>query len=146
MTQDPEESLDEPLRVLVIDDSEVARGMISRTLQAAGHTVFELVSAIGATRLVTAKLIHVVILDVQMPAMNGDRLAALFRRNSRFDRVGLVLVSDSAEDTLRALGESVGADAVLSKRQVESKLAEMVVRLAQKRAARPAPPAGGSTE
>ena len=50
-----------------------------------------------------------------------------------FDRVGLVLVSDSPEDTLRTLGESVGADAVVSKRNVTKGLVATIEKLAADR-------------
>src|SRR6266508_1140017 len=125
-TLHPVQARDTPLRVLVIDDSEVARTIMAQTLREAGYLVFELVSAIGATRLVTEKTVDVVVIDVQMPAMNGDRLAALFRRNPRFNRVGLVLVSDSKEETLWSLAESVGADAVVSKGNVPTELVTTV--------------------
>ena len=40
----------EQIRVLVIDDDDVARELLMSTLERGGHAVFELPSAIGATQ------------------------------------------------------------------------------------------------
>jgi CheY-like chemotaxis protein len=108
--------------VLVIDDSDIARAMMAEALRERGLSVVELPSPIGATRAILAHNVTVVVVDVMMPSMRGDRLAALFRSNPRFKNLGVVLVSGESEVNLALLLKEVRADAAVSK----SKLAELV--------------------
>ena len=60
------------MRVLVIDDDDIAREQLCSTLQAAGHETFELQSSIGATRCIHEQKVDAVVLDVMLPTVNGD--------------------------------------------------------------------------
>jgi CheY-like chemotaxis protein len=111
--------------VLVIDDSEIARAEIAHRLSTAGFKVSSLASPIGATRAIVDQAIDVVILDVQMPSIRGDRLAALFRGNPRFSGLGVILVTGGSEAELAQLREVAQADAVLSKSNLD-RLAPLV--------------------
>jgi CheY-like chemotaxis protein len=119
--------------VLVIDDHDVARDLMTRLLTDAGHKVHSQGTPIGATRTVVRHEVKVVVIDVEMPAIRGDRLVALFRANPRFAHLGLILVSGSHEHELVAIGHQVGADAVIPKKQLEADLVNIVGRLAQRR-------------
>ena len=112
------------------------RSMIRAVLEASAYAVFELRSPIGATRMLTEKDIKVVVIDVHMPAMNGDRLALLVRRNVRLNDVALILVSDTHADGLQELRANVGADAALNKRHVRRDLVAMIAKVTAERAAR----------
>lgn len=116
-------------RVLVIDDSDLARSAMAKLLRDARFEVFEQGTPIGATRLVLREGISVVVIDVNMPAMRGDKLAALFRENPRFERIGLVLISSEPEHELRRLGKEAGADAVVQKSAMTAELVPVVQRL-----------------
>jgi CheY-like chemotaxis protein len=108
--------------VLVIDDSEIARASMMAVLADAGMTVVELASPIGATRAILHHNVSVVVVDVLMPGMRGDRLAMLFRGNPRFKNLGVVLVSGESEAELDRLVAETGADAAVAK----SNLRELV--------------------
>lgn len=105
--------------VLVIDDSEFARAKISAVLSDAGMRVVTLASPIGATRAVMENDVGVVVVDIMMPGMRGDRLATLFRRNPRFKHLGVILVSGAAQSELENLSLEVSADATVAKSQLD---------------------------
>ena len=84
-------------RVLVVDDDELAVAAMSYVLSEAGCTVTRLATPIGVTQVVLAQDIDVVILDLQMPALRGDRLASMLRGNKKLKHVPVVLVSASPE-------------------------------------------------
>jgi len=107
------------LNVLVIDDSEIARADMTHRLSHAGFKVSSLASPIGATRVIVDQAIDVVVIDVQMPSIRGDRLAALFKGNQRFSSLGVILVTGSSEAELDQLRASAKADAVLSKAKLD---------------------------
>jgi len=105
--------------VLVIDDSEIARAKMVELLSAKGMKVATRASPIGATRAILSSDITVVVIDVLMPGMRGDRLAALFRGNPRLASLGVVLVSGESDAELNRLRDEVGADAVVSKSNLQ---------------------------
>jgi CheY-like chemotaxis protein len=105
--------------VLVVDDSAIARTLMVNVLAEAGLKVQELESPIGATRAILSHDVSVVVVDLMMPGLRGDRLAKLFRENPRFKRVGLVLVSGESEQELERLVAEAGADAAVSKSNLQ---------------------------
>jgi CheY-like chemotaxis protein len=118
--------------VLVIDDHDVAREIMTRLLTSAGHRVHAQSTPIGATRTIVRENISVVVVDVEMPALRGDKLVALFRSNPRFAKLGLILVSSAPEIELVQLGRDVGADAVVPKIHLEANLVRTVERFLER--------------
>jgi DNA-binding response OmpR family regulator len=101
---------------------------LASTLEAEGHDVFELPSAIGASREIYRNDIDAVVLDVMMPDINGDKLAKLLRGNSRGKDLVIILVSSRPIEELEGLARTSGADAVVSKERIRSDLAAALVR------------------
>jgi len=104
--------------VLVIDDSAVARRAMVELLTQSGIKVVSLESPIGATREVMRSNVDVVVIDLMMPGLRGDRLAALFRENSRFAKLGLILVSGGSEEELSQLSLEKCIDAIVAKSRI----------------------------
>lgn len=120
-------------KVLVIDDDEIAREFLVGVLKRAGFQATALASPIGATKRVIDEGISVVVLDVMMPSMSGDKLATLLRKNSHLADLGVVLVSSSPRHTVEHLVKEVQADALVSKDEVRSTLAAAVTQAARRR-------------
>jgi CheY-like chemotaxis protein len=116
----------ELLRILVIDDDEIAREHIASTLASAGNVVIQLPSAIGATRVILREHVDVVVLDVLMPDLDGDKLARLLRQTGRYENLAIVLISGRPTRELEQLAVAAGADAVLNKADIRAKLATTV--------------------
>ena len=109
------QSPDTRARVLLIDDSELAREAVGSILDEGGWTYHAVESPLGATALIAKLDIELVVVDMNMPVMSGARFSELVRKNPRFADVKVVLISG---DSLAATeGEDPGAhaDAVLSK-------------------------------
>ncbi|WP_437747942.1 response regulator [Sorangium sp. So ce1504] len=117
--------------MLVIDDSEIAREEVSRVLRSSGFQVLALPSPIGATQAIVRHQVRIVVLDVFMPTIRGDRLLTLFRKNQRLGQLSVILMSGHSERELEQLKLEVQADAVLSKRHLD-RLPALVKRLAGK--------------
>lgn len=113
--------------VLVIDDSDISRAEMTRILEAAGLEVVGLASPIGATRVMLGGNVKAVVIDIEMPSLRGDRLAALFRGNPRMNGIGVVLVSGEKSDELSRLAIEARADEAVSKASL-SRLPEAVRR------------------
>ncbi len=104
--------------VLVIDDSDVARRAMAELLTQNGIKVVTLASPIGATREVMRSNVDVVVIDLMMPGLRGDRLAVLFRENPRLAKLGLILVSGGNEEELSQISLERSIDAVVSKSRI----------------------------
>ncbi len=106
-----------PIRVLVVDDSAVVRGLLLRALESdPGISVAgTAMHGEAAIRLLRSNPADVVILDVEMPVMDG--LAALPLILSEFPGVRVIMASaltqEGARTTMRAL--SLGAAGCIAK-------------------------------
>lgn len=116
------------MRTLIIDDDDIARELLRSNLEDAAMTVFDLPSPIGATKTIIDEKINVVVLDVMMPEVSGDKLAKMLRGNPKMGRVGIVLVSSLNPAELRKLQVESGADAVVEKARIRQDLVPAVKR------------------
>jgi len=72
-----------PVQILVVDDDVTARAAIRRLLEQQGYSVIVAEDAPDALRLLerTHVPVDMLVTDIQMPGMNGDRLAARVRES-----------------------------------------------------------------
>lgn len=109
--------------VLVIDDSDIARETMIRLLERAGLRAHGIPSPIGASRMLARRRARVVVVDINLPGMRGEKLAQIFRENRRLRSLSVVLTSSLDLTELQILAEACGADAVVPK---SSGFAELV--------------------
>jgi CheY-like chemotaxis protein len=117
------------VKVLVIDDSEVARSAICDCVRGVGLEPLPLATPIGATREIVRNQVSIVIIDVNMPSMRGDKLAAVFRANARFEQLKIILISGSPPDEMAAMAKAVRADAYVCKMDMVKELPGLLRRL-----------------
>jgi two-component system, OmpR family, response regulator len=116
-------------RVLVIDDSDVSRLAMAEALSAVGCQVFQLPSAIGATRMILRHDIRAAVVDVNMPGLTGDKLIAVLRNNPRLSGLVIVVVSGRPDVELDAIRAASGADGALEKSRIATGLWPLLTRL-----------------
>ena len=124
------------MKVLVIDDSELARSQIRALLTRAGMEVFEQPSAIGATRPIMQNAIDVAVVDVNMPGLSGPKRLGVLRQNSRLKHLVLIVISGRSWSEPENVARDSGADALLPKDRVEDELADVIKRVAPMASAR----------
>lgn len=111
----------EPLDVLVVDDDPVVRAMVGDLLRERGLRV-EVAAAWDQVRQRTfGGPVAVILLDVCMPGISGDRVAKLVRF-SRPPRPRVLLYSGLPECELATLATDVGAEGYLHKGCSEAEL------------------------
>jgi CheY-like chemotaxis protein len=126
---------------LVIDDDDIARELVVSMLRDAGYETFELPSPIGASQMISREKIELLVLDIMMPGLSGDKLAKMLRANPRLGRIGIILVSSCNVAELEAVATSVRADGVVLKPEIRQKLLPTLMRV---RASFPRERSGGT--
>ncbi len=114
------------LRVVVIDDDDFEREFLVDLLRGAGFNVSALPSVFGVTNHLVQEEVQVVVLDVMMPSIRGDKLAALLRKSGALPNLRVVLVSSLPEAELQDMMMTAQVDAFVSKAQVRTDLARVV--------------------
>ncbi|MXG30002.1 SpoIIE family protein phosphatase [Streptomyces sp. YIM 132580] len=104
-----------PARVLVADDNADMRGYLTRLLRGAGHQVVAVADGLEALDRVRADVPELVISDVMMPGLDGLRLVAALREDSRTATVPVLLLSARAGQEASIEGFDAGADDYLVK-------------------------------
>ncbi len=75
--------------------------------------------------------VHCIITDIEMPQMDGHRLTKLVKESEKMKPIPVIIFSSLINDDIRRKGESVGADAQLTKPEI-GKLVEAVDSLVDK--------------
>ena len=95
--------------VLIVDDSAVMRAMISRVVRLSGvplGEMFEASNGAEGLRVVGEHWIDLVLLDVNMPVMNGEEMLRRLRAAPETASLAVIVVStESSETRVHALEE-----------------------------------------
>ena len=105
-----------PLRVLLAEDNKINLEVAIAFLTSAGHSV--MVAQDGRAALEMARTTHpdVVLMDVQLPIMDGPEVARGIRRLvGRPGQVPIVAITADASETCRTMCFEAGMDAFLTK-------------------------------
>ncbi len=100
------------MKILVVDDDAELRGLVGFTLRQDGHAIVEAVNGADALATFAGERPDLVILDVNMPVMNGFEALRRLRAGSDVP-VMMLTVMSSEEDQVRGL--DLGADDYLVK-------------------------------
>ena len=114
-----------PYKVLIVDDSKLARMSVARALSAihSDWTRFEASNADDALALVKSEAVDIALLDYNMPGRDGLTLATELRGLNA--RMPLALVSANFQDEIVNRAREVGAT-FLSKPLTEQQLREFL--------------------
>jgi CheY-like chemotaxis protein len=106
-----------PLRVVIADDNAVNQMILKRILEKHGHSVAVAVNGREAFDLVSGGTFDLVLMDVQMPVMDGIESTAAIRRHeqSSVSRVPIIAVTADAMQGDRERFLAAGMDGYISK-------------------------------
>lgn len=133
---------EENYRIMLVDDEPLQLALVGRTLRADGYRVVSTDSSLGVTNTARSFQPHLMLLDVRIPELSGDRLVPLLRRIT--PETLLILYSACDPEQLRRLASVVAADGWISKSEeigkLSNRLRELIVKRATVRARAPKPP------
>jgi sigma-B regulation protein RsbU (phosphoserine phosphatase) len=101
--------------LLIVDDYELNRDMLTRRLRKRGYEVLEAESGLRALSLISDHPIDLVLLDENMPGMSGSQVLETLRNDKATDRLPVIMVTanSASKDIVKAL--ELGADDYVTK-------------------------------
>ena len=98
------------IRVLVVDDSVDAANGLAAVLSLADYEARAAYDGLSALKVATSFQPHLVLLDIEMPGMNGYAAAHEFRRLASEDRQVLVAYTANSDSSSVAAAARAGFD------------------------------------
>jgi chemosensory pili system protein ChpA (sensor histidine kinase/response regulator) len=114
--------------IMVVDDSLTVRKVTSRLLEREGYAVITAKDGVDALEQMRDTLPDVMLVDIEMPRMDGFDLARIVRRDPRTQRIPIIIISSRTAEKHRKQAAQIGANAFLGKPYQESDLLEHVAR------------------
>ena len=102
-------------RILVVDDAPVVRLYHGRSLEQAGYQVAEAENGLAALEMALQEPFDLVILDVNMPVMDGYAFLHSLRAAPGISALPVLMISTEATAADRARAAEAGANAYLVK-------------------------------
>lgn len=102
-------------KILVAEDDQPSRELIREILETCGYQVLEARDGREALQRVEETAPDLVLLDIQMPAMDGSAVLRQLRQDSRFASLPVVAVTAYAMRGDREKALAAGFDAYLTK-------------------------------
>jgi chemosensory pili system protein ChpA (sensor histidine kinase/response regulator) len=113
-TFSPEESSGPP-RVLVVDDSITVRRVTEKFLNSREYTVLTAKDGMEALERIAEFQPNVVLLDIEMPRMDGFELLGHLRRDPQWARLPVIMISSRTAQKHREHAGALGATGFLGK-------------------------------
>ena len=102
--------------VLIADDSSTVRKFVSFSLSAQDLEVITAVDGMDALEKVSqASRVDLVIVDLNMPNMDGYEFIENLRKSERYKDVPIIILSSERSEEAKQRGKDVGADIYLEK-------------------------------
>ena len=117
---------------MVVDDSITMRKVTSRVLERHDFEVITARDGVDATEQLQEKVPDILLLDVEMPRMDGYAVAEHVRSDARLRKIPIIMITSRAGKKHRDRGRKAGANAYISKPYKESELMAEVTALLSK--------------
>ncbi len=114
--------------ILVVDDSPVVVAAVREALQSDGFTVFTASDGIEALDVVKRQHVDLILLDIDMPRMNGYQLCKLLKKDAGFKDIPIIMLTAKSAETDRIWGLKAGSDEYLTKPFNYAKVKETIKR------------------
>ncbi len=128
----PIPSDDRPL-AMVVDDSITVRRVMERFLERNGMRVVIAKDGMDAVSLLQDHKPDIILLDIEMPRMDGYEFASHVRNDERFSDVPIIMITSRVGDKHRARAIEIGVNDYLGKPYQDPQLLEAIQRLLEER-------------
>jgi two-component system phosphate regulon response regulator PhoB len=102
-------------KILIVEDHKPLRSLLSFLLSNAGYETFETADAMSALDEAARQKPDLVLLDWQLPDMDGIKLLRLWRAEDATSQIPVIMVSGKTDEVDRVAGLRAGADDYVTK-------------------------------
>ncbi len=124
-----EVDVERPPLVMVVDDSVTVRKVTSRLLERNGMNVLTAKDGVDAISQLQEQRPDIMLLDIEMPRMDGFEVATLVRHDERLKDLPIIMITSRTGEKHRDRAMSIGVNEYLGKPYQESLLLETIQRL-----------------
>ena len=96
--------------VLIVEDDKEIREGVQIYLQSQGYKVFQAADGIEGLEVLEKEEIHLAIIDIMMPRMDGIRMTMKLREKYDFP---VIMLSAKSEEVDKITGLNIGADTIM---------------------------------
>ena len=123
---------DEPVTVLLVEDTEDNRFMMRRLLEMTGYRVVEAMNGEEAVRLAETELPGVILMDLSLPVIDGLAATRLIRNLPKCNKTPIIAVSAHDSSDFQSDALQAGCDSYITKpidfNELEELIAKMLVK------------------
>lgn len=98
--------------VLVVEDDKEIREGVQIYLQSQGYQVYQAADGVEGLEVLEKEEIHLAIVDIMMPRMDGIRMTMKLREKHDFP---VIMLSAKSEEVDKVMGLNIGADDYVTK-------------------------------
>ncbi len=128
----PRERADRRTFALVVDDSITVRRVTQRLLERNGMRVLTARDGLDAVSILQEHVPDIILLDIEMPRMDGYEVAAHVRGDERLKDVPIIMITSRVGEKHRARAIELGVDDYLGKPYQEAQLLDAIAPLVER--------------
>lgn len=122
-----------PFTVMVVDDSVSVRQSVSRLVKNNGWLPVLATDGVDAAEKLDASRPDAIVLDIEMPRMNGFEFLGILRSQTRYQVVPVIMLTSRFSEKHQKKAEELGADHYLIKPYKEDQFVVLLQRLASEK-------------
>ncbi|MCS6997697.1 MAG: response regulator, partial [Casimicrobiaceae bacterium] len=120
-----------PRLVMVVDDSITMRKVTGRTLERHDYEVVTAKDGLDAVEKLQERVPDVMLLDIEMPRMDGYELATYVRNDPRLRHIPIIMITSRTGEKHRQRAFEIGVNRYLGKPYQEAELLRTVAEMLQ---------------
>lgn len=116
--------------ILTVDDSRTMRDMLRMALAEAGYNVLQAEDGVHGLEVLQTAIPDVIVTDINMPKMDGFGLIEAVRKDSRYNRVPILVLTTESDTAKKMRAKEAGATGWIVKPFEPTKLIAAIRRVA----------------
>jgi two-component system chemotaxis response regulator CheY len=113
-------------RILVVDDSESIRELVSMILENAGYEITKAIDGADALVMLDDHSFDMILTDLNMPRVDGISLIRGVRANDRYGKLPIIMLTTESSTSLKDEAKAAGATGWIIKPFVADKLLAVI--------------------
>uniref|UniRef100_A0A7C4AIG7 Response regulator n=1 Tax=Thermodesulfovibrio aggregans TaxID=86166 RepID=A0A7C4AIG7_9BACT len=120
------------MKVLVVDDDKTTRKMLSLILKSKGYDIVTAENGIEALQKLGLEEINLILIDMNMPYMDGIEFTRQVRANNQFCEIPIIMITTEADEEEKRKAYDAGVDDYLVKPTNAQEITESMKKIMKK--------------